>query len=81
MALPPGDLQGTQHAEASAMPAMRQGVKEKGENHGGSKLLLSQPRNLLCKSIKEVISGVEQGLARKVHDLEVAGSNPAPATN
>ena len=31
---------------------MRQVVKEKRENHGGSKLLLPQPWSFLCKSVE-----------------------------
>lgn len=43
---------GNQYAQVSALPTMRQGVKEEGENHGGSKLLLPQPRSLFCQSVE-----------------------------
>lgn len=52
---------GTQYAQASAVPIMQKVVKEKGENHGRSSLLLPQPWFVFGEAIMKVVKVVRTG--------------------
>lgn len=57
---------------------MRHLIKNKSYSHDPFAVSLTREK---CFSFLDTYSGVEQMEARQAHDLETAGSSPAPATN